>query len=292
VTVGTFDGVHRGHRALIAATRSAARRAGLATVAVTWDRHPNVTLRPDRVPPLLATLERRLELLEDAGVEVAAVLAFDDELSRWAPERFARDVLARGLGARRICAGQGWRFGHRAAGDAELLSRLGRELGFSVETIPLAGGPGGQVSSSRVRRAVAEGDMEMAAALLGRPFELEGEVVRGEGRGRRLGYPTANLRIEEALARPPRGVYAGRVVLEGRLLPAAINVGVNPQFGGARDDPTRFEVYVVDFDGDLYGRVLRVGVTRRLRDEARFASVDDMLEQIARDVEAARTPTC
>jgi riboflavin kinase/FMN adenylyltransferase len=292
VTVGTFDGVHLGHRTLISATRAAADADGLAAAVVTWDRHPSATLRPERTPPLLTSLERRLELLDEAGVEVAAVLAFDDELSRWPPERFARAVLAEGLGARHLRVGEGWRFGHRAAGDADLLARLGHELGFSVATVPLLLRGEGRVSSRRIRAAVGEGGMELAAALLGRPHELEGVVVRGERRGRELGYPTANLAVDLALARPPRGVYAGRVTLAGRSLPAAINVGVNPQFGGAHHDPTRYEVHIVDFDGDLYGRLLRVGITRRLRDETRFESVEAMLEQIARDVEAARTPSC
>jgi riboflavin kinase/FMN adenylyltransferase len=215
VTVGTFDGVHIGHRALISATVARARAGGLAAVVLTWDRHPNATLRPDRVPPLLTTQSRKVELVSELGAELLVVLGFDDELSRWSPDRFARDVLGRGLRARCVCVGEGWRFGHRASGDVASLRRLGRALGFDVHALALATAAGGPVSSSRVRAAVAHGDVELAARLLGRPHELEGRVVRGEQRGRELGFPTANLDVEPALARPARGVYAGEASVGG-----------------------------------------------------------------------------
>jgi riboflavin kinase/FMN adenylyltransferase len=293
VTVGTFDGVHLGHRALISAAVSRARALGVAAVVVTWDRHPNETLRPGRVPAALTSRARKAELLESTGADVAAVLAFDEELSRWPPERFASDVLARGLGARCVVVGEGWRFGHRASGDAALLAQIGERLGFEVEVHALAHAHGGEISSSRVRAAIASGDVELAAQLLGRPHELEGRVIRGEQRGRALGYPTANLDVEPALARPARGVYAGEAVVADTKRAAAVNVGYNPQFGGdPATDPLRIEVHLLEFDGDLYESVLRVGFLRRLRDEQTFSSVDALVAQIARDVDAVRAPTC
>jgi riboflavin kinase/FMN adenylyltransferase len=292
VTVGTFDGLHVGHRALVARILDAADD-GLVSTVLTWDRHPFVTLRPDRVPPLLSSVARKIELIEEAGVDVCVVLAFDRELSTWPPERFASEVLAAGLGARRVIVGEGWRFGHRAAGDVDLLRRLGTELNFAVDAIGLEGARGEVVSSTRVRGAITSGDMELVAALLGRRFDIDGEVVRGAARGVALGYPTANLAVDPALACPARGVYAGRAFAEGAWHPAAINVGVNPTFGGDEaSTPIQIEAYLLDFDGDLYGTQLRVEFWRRLRDELRFGSVDELVEQIGEDVEATRALTC
>jgi riboflavin kinase/FMN adenylyltransferase len=293
VTIGTFDGVHVGHRALIAATRGRAAERGLESVAITWDRHPNATLRPDRVPPLLSTPERKIELLEETGIGILAVLCFDEELSRWPPERFVADVLVGRLAARSVHVGEDWRFGHKASGDVALLRRLGYEAGFAVAPAPLVEVGGGAVSSTRVRSAVASGDLDLAHRLLGRPFEVQGVVVHGAHRGRLLGYPTANLALDDGLARPPRGVYAGEAVVAGRRLKAAVNVGVNPTF--AADEVStrpRVEAYLLDFDDDIYGELLRVGFHRRLRDERRFASVEELVAQMARDVEETRAPTC
>jgi riboflavin kinase/FMN adenylyltransferase len=292
VTIGTFDGLHLGHRALVARTLEAAS-GGLASTVLTWDRHPFSTLRPDRVPALLSSQRRKIELIEGAGVEVCAVLAFDRELSTWPPERFAAEVLAAGLGARRVVVGEGWRFGHRAAGDVDLLRRLGEELNFEVDAVGLAAAGGEVVSSTRVRAAVTTGDMDLAAALLGRYFDIDGEVVKGDRRGMAIGYPTANLDVDPALACPARGIYAGRALAHGQWHPAAINVGVNPTFGGdPSTTPVQIEAYLLDFDGDLYGTELRVEFWRRLRDELRFDSVDELVAKIAEDVEATRALTC
>ena len=288
MTIGTFDGVHVGHRALIGRAVEEGRARGLPSAVVTWERHPNATLRPERVPPALCTLGRKAELIEALGVEILAVLAFDSHLAATAPDDFAREVLAQGLGARCVVVGRGWRFGHRAAGDAALLANLGEELGFSVEEVGLMESSRGVVSSSRVRGAVAEGDLELASELLGRPFEVEGEVVRGAQRGRELGYPTANLGMDPGLAVPARGVYVGDSVVHGRQLGAAINVGFNPTFDDDVSAGIRVEVHLLDFDGDLYGRTLRVRFLRRLRDEVKFDRVEDLLEQMARDVKEAR----
>jgi riboflavin kinase/FMN adenylyltransferase len=276
-----------GHRALITCTRNEGERRGIPAAVVTWDRHPAETLRPDRVPPLLCTPERKVKLLEETGVDVLSVLAFDKELSTWPPQRFVDRVLVTGLRARSVIVGAGWRFGHRAVGDAELLRTLGSARGFDVTEV--AGGP---ASSSRVRAAVGAGDLELAARLLGRPFEVQGKVVHGHHRGKALGYPTANLVPVPGLLYPPRGVYAGEAHLGGQRRQAAINVGVNPTFANAGENPLRVEAYLLDFDGDLYGQVLRVAFHRRLREERTFSSVEDLVDQMGRDVEETRALTC
>lgn len=290
VTIGTFDGVHVGHRVLIARAMTVAAASSLRSVAVTWDRHPMATLRPDKVPPLLTPPERKVELLEGTGVDVMVELPFDEELSRWAPERFAERVLATGVSATAVIVGDGWRFGHKAAGDVALLADLGRDLGFTVEALPLTEVAGEPVSSSRVRAAVAAGDMDLARMLLGRPFDLSGQVIHGDDRGAELGFPTANVAPEAGLARPPRGVYAGRVRTGDDWYQAAINVGVNPTFGGdPASSPVRVEAYLLDFDADLYGEVIRTEFWARLRDERKFESVEDLIAQMKADVEAARS---
>jgi riboflavin kinase/FMN adenylyltransferase len=293
VTVGTFDGVHLGHRALIARTIAEASERSLASVVVTWDRHPNETLRPERAPKLLTSPERKSELLASTGIDVLAVLPFDRELSMWPPERFATAVLADGLGARRVFVGAGWRFGHKAAGDVTLLEKLGAELGFDATGLSLTTHDGSPVSSSRAREAVAAGDVELAEVLLGRPFDVDGTVVKGAGRGIGLGFPTANFEVTPKLVRPRRGVYAGRARVEATWYPAAINVGVNPTFGGDEaSTPIMVEAYLLDFRGDLVGANLRVEFLKRLRDELKFDSVDELVAQMARDVEATRALTC
>jgi riboflavin kinase / FMN adenylyltransferase len=233
ITVGTFDGVHLGHRALVARTIDEARSFGATSVLVTWDRHPLETLRPGTEPKVLTTPERKAELIEDTGIDTLVVLPFDHAFSKWSPERFVTDVLVR-LGARAVIVGDGWRFGHKAAGTTELLQKMGAEHGFQVQVLTLAAVESESVSSTRVRSAIAQGDMISARTLLARPFDVDGIVLRGERRGTELGFPTANLKLDRSIAHPPRGVYAGRAVTEaGIAYTAAINVGVNPQFGGS-----------------------------------------------------------
>lgn len=292
MAIGTFDGLHVGHRALIAEARAHARRAGSVSSVITWDRHPNAVLRPDKVPPLLSSPARKVELIAALDVDLLVVLAFDEDLARWPPERFVDVVLVRGLGASTVCVGSGWRFGHKAAGDVALLRSLGAKLGFEVKDAPLVEVRGRPVSSSRARAAVAQGHLPLASELLGRPFDLPGVVVHGNHRGKSLGYPTANLAVDPALVQPPRGVYAGESVVGGRRHKAAINVGVNPTFGGSEASPPTVEVYLLDFDGDLYGATLSIEFHRRLRDERRFDRVEDLVAQMARDVEEAGASTC
>lgn len=264
--VGTFDGVHRGHLRVI----DAARRAGLRTTVVTFDPHPRVVLG-GRVE-LLATLERRLELFEEAGVDDALVLRFDDQLAALPAGEFAERML-RGIGAEVVAAGETFRFGRGREGDLALLDRLG----FDVRRVPLVE----NVSSSLVRKLVHAGETKQAAALLGRPPEVEGIVVRGDGRGRELGFPTANLEVPERLLVPPDGVYAGSA--RGRL--AAVSIGTNPHFGGVE---RRVEAHLLDFDGDLYGRRLVVEIWTSLRGQRRFDSLEGLVAAIGDDVEQTR----
>lgn len=292
VTIGTFDGVHLGHRALIEETRRAAAGIGARTAAITWDRHPLETLRREKVPPLLTTTARKLELLEACALDITALVAFSKALSQWPPERFVRDILVP-LGVVHVVVGERWRFGHGAVGDTDLLTKLGAAHGFTVTTLNLVKDAGEPVSSSRIRRAVAEGDMGSAAEMLGRPFDLSGPVVGGDSRGKELGYPTANVAVPRGMAHPPRGVYAGRASAPGVDAAAAINVGVNPTFGGDETTtPIRIEAYLLDFSGDLYGIDLRVGFVQRLRNELTFDSVEELIAQMKEDVEAARRLTC
>ncbi|HWL65901.1 MAG TPA: bifunctional riboflavin kinase/FAD synthetase [Actinomycetota bacterium] len=289
VAIGTFDGVHLGHRALIDAAKRRAEREGLASAILTWDRHPNETVHPDRIPPLLTSTERRIELLSEQGADLLAVLEFNRELSSWSPERFVKEVLANGLSTRVVTIGEGWRFGRGAAGTVELLEELGSDLGFEVEVVPLQVVDGEPVSSSRVRSIVASGDMQGAEKLLQRPFDVEGVVVHGDDRGAGLGFPTANVALHPLLASPARGVYAGRARADEKWHTAAINVGVNPTFGGDPSSmPMRIEAFLLDFSGGLYDETIRIEFHERLRDEERFPSADALVEQMKLDVEATR----
>ena len=267
VAVGTFDGVHRGHQRVI----DAARKVGLRTSVVTFDPHPRAVLGGQ--VELLATLDRRLELLADAGVEDVLVLRFDEELASLSAEAFAEQML-RGIGAETITAGETFRFGRGREGDLDLLARLG----LDVRRVPLME----NISSSRVRELLHAGELERAASLLGRPPEVEGTVVRGDGRGHELGFPTANLDVPAELLVPPDGVYAGAA--DHRR--AAVSIGTNPHFGGAE---RRVEAHLLDFDGDLYGRRLVVEIWSPIREQRRFDSVEELVAAIGDDVELTRT---
>ena len=266
VALGTFDGVHRGHRAVIEAVKA----AGLHSTVLTFDPHPRLVLGYD--VQLLTSFERRLELIEQAGPDEALVVEFTQELSRWEPEAFVAEYLT-GIGARVVVAGEDFRFGAGRRGDVELM----RSLGLDVRPVPLVEG----VSSSRIRELVREGDLGAAAELLGRPYELEGEVVYGDQRGGTLGFPTANLAPDPHTLVPAYGIYAGEAL--GHRVAASI--GVNPHYGGSE---RRIEAFLLDFTGDLYGDRLRLELWERLREERAFASEDDLVAQIAADVDAAR----
>jgi len=268
IALGTFDGVHRGHRRVI----EAAKAAGLPTTVVTFDPHPRIAL--GNKVELLTTLERRIELLEELGVGVHVVL-FTSDLALQEPEEFAESVL-RPLGTKVIAAGENFRFGRGRSGDLATLAGLG----FDVRPVPLVEG----VSSSRIRQLVAAGEIEGAAQLLGRPPEVEGTVVAGDARGGTLGYPTANLAVPNEIAVPAYGIYAGKVG-DHR---AAISIGVNPHYGGKE---RRVEAFLLDFEGDLYGQRLVVELWKRLRSERAFDSEQALIDQIGRDVEEARAAT-
>ncbi|HET7450159.1 MAG TPA: riboflavin biosynthesis protein RibF [Gaiellaceae bacterium] len=269
VAIGTFDGVHLGHRAVI----RAAVAAGLRPTVVTFDPHPRAAL--GNSVELLCTLARRLELLETCGVEDVLVVAFTAETAELPAAEFARGVLA-AIGTEVVVAGEGFRFGRGREGDCDLL----RSLGLDAREIPLVPG----ISSTDIRAHVKAGELEAAAKLLGRPFEVDGVVVGGDRRGGTLGFPTANLRVEPTLLVPAYGIYAGAVGDRK----AAVSIGVNPHYGGTE---RRIEAYLLDWEGDLYGDRLVVELWRRLRDERAFDSEADLIAQIARDVEETRAAT-
>ena len=269
IALGTFDGVHLGHRTVI----EAANGEGLTPTVVTFDPHPRQVLGYG--VELLATLERRLELLAELDVEETLVVPFTLEVAALQPDEFAASHLL-GIGGELIAAGESFRFGNKRRGDLELLRRLGAR----TKVVPLVPG----ISSSEIRTLVADGEVRAAAAMLGRPFEVEGTVVSGDARGGTLGFPTANLRADPAALMPRYGIYVGEAL--GHR--AAISIGVNPHFGG---EERRIEAFLLDYEGDLYGRRLVVELWDRLRDEAVFESEAALVAQIARDVDAARAAT-
>jgi riboflavin kinase / FMN adenylyltransferase len=287
VTVGMFDGVHRGHRALLDRVAAEAAARDLPAAAVTFDRHPLAVLRPGSEPPLLTTLDRKVELLGEAGLATVLMLEFTRELSEVTAEAFAAEVLFDALAARAVVVGENFRFGHRQRGDPALLATLGRPRGIEVVAVPLHADGGQVVSSTRARAELAAGDVAAAAASLGRPYAVEGTVVVGDRRGGPvLGVPTANLEVPAGIAIPADGVYAGHLTdaTDGVARPAAISVGTNPQFGTER----RVEAHVLDFDADLYGHRVSVAFSHRLRDQAVFAGTAELVAQMRADIDQAR----
>jgi riboflavin kinase/FMN adenylyltransferase len=284
VALGVFDGVHRAHRAILGTAVSRARADDAVALACTFDRHPMEILQPDRKPAAITTLDERLGLIAETGVEAVVVLAFTRELAGVEPEAFVKDILLDRLHARHVVVGFNHRFGRGARGDAGLLQELGARLGFQAHVVSPLEVDGVPVSSTEIRTALQRGDVTRAARFLGRPYAIAGSVTAGAGRGRTLGFPTANIEADRALL-VPRGVYLGRLTVEGRPRAAVVNVGVRPTFGEAT---LAIEAHVLDFSGDLYGRAVRLEFVDRLRDEMRFASVDELRAQIARDVALAR----
>jgi riboflavin kinase/FMN adenylyltransferase len=291
VTVGNFDGVHLGHQHVLRRAREVATElGGLPVVAVTFDPHPIAVLRPEHAPPTLTTLEARAMRLEAAGADDLLVVPFSREVAAWPPQRFVTDILVDRLHARAVVVGANFRFGARASGDVALLRELGDVHDFSAEGIALDGGP--QVwSSTYVRNCLAAGDVEGATEALGRPFTVRGEVVKGDQRGRELGYPTANVPTSGMRAAPADGVYAGWLRRldrpEDPALPAAISVGTNPTFEGERE--RRVESYVLDRDDlELYGVEVEVAFVGRVRGMTRFDTVEELVEQMHLDVQRCR----
>jgi riboflavin kinase/FMN adenylyltransferase len=285
--VGFFDGVHLGHQEVIRRTVEAAMERDALSVAVTFDRHPREILTPGEEPRLLTTVERKAELIEACGIEVLVVLEFTKEFSMISAEDFVRDVLVGGLHAVHARVGANFTFGHRAAGNVETLREVGEPLGMTADEVGLFAIDGRVVSSSSTREALAAGDLGWPHTALGRRYAVDGEVVSGAGRGKGLGYPTANLRTWPRLLLPGQGIYAGVAELgDGGRYVAAIDVGTNPTFG---TEPLHVEAFLLDFpDDELRGDTLTVEYWERLRDEVKFESVDDLVAAIAQDVERTR----
>lgn len=287
VTVGFFDGVHLGHQQVLRRTVEAAKERGARSVAVTFDRHPREILTPGGEPRLLTTVERKAASIEGCGIDVLVVLAFTQELSEITAEDFVRDVLVAGLHAVQARVGANFTFGHKAAGTVATLASVGAPLGMTADEVELFTIGGRVVSSSSIRESLASGDLAWPAVALGRRFAVDGEVVSGAGRGKGLGYPTANLRTWPRLLLPGQGIYAGVAELfDGSRYAAAIDVGTNPTFGV---EPLHVEAFLLDFpEAELRGQQVSVEFWERLRDEVRFDSVDELVGEIARDVERTR----
>jgi riboflavin kinase/FMN adenylyltransferase len=288
VTIGAYDGVHLGHRALLRDLSQRAEAEGLSTVVVTFDRHPASVVRPESAPKQLTTLEQKLELLEQCGIDRTLVVPFDADRAHESAEDFVKEVLVDQLSARLVVVGEDFHFGHDRRGNVELLRRLGVDYGFEVVGVGLTGDGREAVSSTRIRALLAAGDVEEAARLLGRPHELRGPVVRGDGRGGpELGFPTANLQIPDDIALPADAVYAGHFRrADGTVHRAAISVGRRPTFYEPGTAEVLVEAYLLHFEGDLYGEAARVSFAHRLREEQRFDSIEDLVAQMRADVEA------
>lgn len=295
VTIGAYDGVHTGHRAVIEQVRRLAVADGLGTAVVTFDRHPASVVRPDSAPLLLTDLDQKLELLASTGVDCAVVVEFDEARSKEPAEDFVRDLLVDRLNAKVVVVGEDFHFGHQRRGNVDLLQAMGADLGFAVRGIDLVGVDGDaapeaeQVSSTRIRRALLEGDLATANRLLGRPHEVRGTVVGGDQRARELGFPTANVNVPDQICLPADGIYAGwfRSGADGARHPAAISLGRRPTFYD--DQPySLLEAHLLDWEGDLYGADARVEFTTWLRAEERFDSVGALIEQMGRDCDRAR----
>jgi riboflavin kinase/FMN adenylyltransferase len=297
VTIGMYDGVHRGHQALIGEAVARARAMRRPALLLTFDPHPAEVIRPGSHPAILTALDRKAELVAGLGVDEMCVLPFTADFMRLPPETFTHTVLVEHLHAAQVVVGENFTYGHKAAGNVHTLTTEGRRFGFAVEAVPLANvgmddGEDVTISSTYIRACVAAGDMESAARALGRPHRVDGIVVRGDKRGRTFGYPTANVETPPFTAIPADGVYAGHLVVRepleagGSHLQAAISVGTNPTFQGSR---RTVEAFVLDFDGDLYGEHVGVEFAHRLRPMAAFAGVDELVAAMARDVEQTRS---
>ncbi|MBC7248546.1 MAG: bifunctional riboflavin kinase/FAD synthetase [Actinobacteria bacterium] len=289
VTIGMFDGVHRGHRKIISVAHEEARQLDLRCVVFTFDRHPLEVLSPGRHPKLLSSSAQKLRLLEELDVDTVLMAHFDEEFASITAERFVAELLAERLHAREVVLGENFRFGRGGQGDVTMLVSLGAHYGMGVTSVPLLREDGEIISSTSIRKMVEEGEVEEAARRLGWDYLVEGVVVRGDGRGRRLGFPTANIEVHDERCIPATGVYAGEAHLEGQGMPAVIYIGEAPTFEHARR-LRRIEVHIIDWEGeDLYQQYLGVSFRRRLRGEERFPDARALREQIERDIERART---
>ncbi len=283
VAIGVFDGVHRGHMAVFEALRAAA--GGLEVCALTFGSLPEEIVSENPAPPLLTTVERRISLLEEAGLDAVGIIDFDDAMRHLSPLRFVEVFLVQALNAGLVAVGQGFRFGYRAAGSVDDLRLLGGDFEFDVVETQIVHLHGTEVRSSAIRAAIATGAVELAARMLGRPFEIEGTVVTGDERGRTIGFPTANITMPGDVVHPAGGVYAVRCTVDGQMFDGVSNVGTRPTFGGVDEI---IEVHLYDIDIDLYGKTVRVDFIDRIRNEQRFTSVDALVAQIEADIEVAK----
>ncbi|TMD63100.1 MAG: bifunctional riboflavin kinase/FAD synthetase [Chloroflexi bacterium] len=290
VTIGAYDGVHLGHRAVVERVRGIAAELGCATAVVTFDRHPATVVRPDSAPLVLTDLEQKVELLGSTGVDYTLVLRFDEARSQESAEDFVAEVLVGCFAARVVVVGHDFHFGHRRRGNVELLRTMGAELDFEVTDLALVTDAEGAppISSTRIRQLLVKGDVVEAARLLGRPHEVRGTVQRGDARGGELGFPTANVSAPGSILLPADGIYAGWYERpDGSLHGAAISVGARPTF--YRDGASMVEAYLLDFDGDLYGERAKVRFVAPVREgQVAFESVDELVAQMGRDVVATR----
>jgi riboflavin kinase/FMN adenylyltransferase len=282
--LGNFDGVHRGHQTLLDRVRRQAAEIGGSPVAVTFDPHPSLVLRPDKAPPLILTLDQKLEAFERAGMHGVVVVHFTPELSRWEPERFVDETLVAWLGVAEVWVGANFLFGRDRAGTFTLLRALGQDRGFRAEKIDPIRYRDFVVSSTRIRHLISEGRVDLAGALLGHQFFIDGEVVHGDGRGRELGFPTANLRTDNALL-PANGIYATIATIDGVHHPSVSSVGTRPTVGGG---PVTIEAFLLEGGGNLYGRRVRLSFVQWLREEVRFDGLEPLRAQMSRDADAAR----
>ena len=278
--MGTFDGVHRGHRRVIGMAIEHAREHGLRPAVVTFDPHPLRVLQPADPPPLITDTDAKAEIAAALGAEELVAIPFTGELSQMEPEVFISDVLVGVLGTRRVSVGANFRFGHQARGDVDLLRS---HTEFETTVVPLVEDGDAPVSSSRIRDLVQAGDVVAAADLLGAPYRMEGEVVSGDARGRELDMRTANIAPASGALVPRDGIYAATARVDGEEIPAAVSIGVRPTFED--DGDTRVEAHLIGWDGDLYGRMLRLSFLERLRDEVKFESAEDLQRQMRADVE-------
>jgi riboflavin kinase/FMN adenylyltransferase len=286
VTVGTFDGVHRGHWQLLERVRQTAKADGLPSVLVTFDPHPLAIVRPDQAPPLLTTPTEKIEVLAESGLNYMALLRFDKELAAFPPERFVREILIGRFAMKHLVIGYDHGFGRGRSGDVDTLRRIGAAQGYRVDVVEAVSNGEEAISSSSIRAHLQRGDVRAAGHALGRPYAIRATVIRGDGRGRSLGFPTANLRVPHpAKLIPAEGIYAARAILRNRTVDGVVHIGPRPTFPGAE---ATIELHLLDFDEDLYGTELALAVCDRIRAVERFADVPSLIEAIESDVRMAR----
>jgi riboflavin kinase / FMN adenylyltransferase len=284
LTLGVFDGLHLGHQQIVQTVIERAKAVGAVSTAITFDPHPRAVLHPESAPPLLQTLDQRLTALEFLGIEQTIVIRFDLEFAGTEAETFLREVIFDRLQAREVYLGRGFAFGKGRAGNIELLKKISTELGFFADEVGEVRLRGQRISSSKIRELLAEGKVNRARAMLGRPYGVEGQIIRGNRRGHTIGFPTANLQPQNRVI-PRTGVYVTATLIGDTWRRSITNVGVRPTFGA--DNEPSVETYLFDFDGDLYGDVLRVRFLHRLRDEKKFSGIDELKAQIDRDSQRA-----